>query len=92
MTKQSKAPLLASRLRTVLSMPEYVDTLGAWLSEARQQAVHLMSTSKEPFDFFRAQGSFAAIDAIFQQIDRVYAAEEAALKKQKDEHDRLTSN
>ncbi len=73
-------------------MSEYGDTLGAWLNEAHKQAIHDMSAAKEPYDFFRAQGAYAAISSIFERIDRIYAAEEAALKKQKDEHDRLSSS
>ena len=71
----------ATRLRTVVNMPEYTQTIGAWLNEAHTSALHELTTATEPHEFHKAQGAYNAIQSIQQQFESVWAAEKAALEK-----------
>lgn len=62
-------------------MPEYKDTIGAWIKEGAKEALHKMSTAKEPYEFHSAQGEFRAMKQLEDQFERVFAMESAAVEK-----------
>ncbi len=81
MTIKDPAILRAERLRTIINMPEYKDTIGAWITEGRKSALHNMSVAKEPHEFYAAQGEFRAMQQLEDQFERVFAVEKAAVEK-----------
>ena len=81
MTKRDPALLRAERLRIILSMPEYKDTIGQWIEDAHNDALHRMSTAKETHDFYTAQGSYLTVKAFMDQFNQVFSRETAALEK-----------
>lgn len=64
-----------------MAMPEYDITVGAWLREAHAEALHNLTTAKEPHEFHAAQGAYRALDQLKEQFDQVFAAEKAAIAK-----------
>lgn len=80
--QKDPAIIRAERLRAVLAMPEYSSTIGAWIEEAYQEALHNMTSSKEPYEFHSAQGAYKAVTLIREQFERVFALEKAAREKQ----------
>lgn len=81
MPQNDPAILRAEKLRIIQSMPEYKDTIGKFLREAREAALHDMRSAKEPHEFHNSQGAFNAVEALMQQIQKVYDAEQAAIAK-----------
>lgn len=81
MTTRDPSIVQAERLRVVMSMPEYNDTIGKWLDEAMQQALHDMTYAK-PEDFAAHQGAYRALNNIKLQIERTFTTEEAAIKRE----------
>lgn len=71
----------AERLRSVISMPEYADTVGLWIDEARKQALHDMTSATELHDFHRAQGAYKAIQDLTSNFEAVFSAEKATILK-----------
>jgi hypothetical protein len=82
MTKPDPAILRASRLRALISMPEYKDTVGLWIQQSNDDALHRMTSAKEPHDFYAAQGAYKQIKALIEQFQSVFDREAAALDKQ----------
>lgn len=62
-------------------MPEYSQTIGAWLNEAHQAALHGLTTAKEIHEFHQAQGAYAAMQSIRDQFESVWASEKVAVSK-----------
>lgn len=81
MTKRDPAILRAESLRAILAMPEYERLLGAWIQEAKNAALHDMTTAKEPYEFHSAQGAYKAMLALVENFERVFVAEQAAVEK-----------
>lgn len=73
--------LRAERLRAVTSMPEYQDTIGKWIEDGLAQALHDMTSAKEPQEFHAAQGAYKAITSLKDTIQQVFIKEDAAIKK-----------
>lgn len=63
-------------------MPEYHDTIGAWIEDAYKDALHNLAIAVEVPAVHRAQGQFQAIKSLQEQFDKVFSAEEAAVEKQ----------
>ena len=81
MTGKDPAILRAERLRVITSMPEYSATIGKWIAEAHDAALHDMTNAKEPYEFHAAQGAYKAVKSLMDQFDGVNIAEDIALKK-----------
>lgn len=80
MNDKNPAILKAERLRAVMNMPEYEITLGAWIQEAHNEALHNMTTAIEPYQFHSAQGAYKAISSLKENIEYVLRAEKVALE------------
>lgn len=74
--------LRAERLRAIMNMPEYHDTLGAWIEEAYRSALHKLSSAVEVHDVHRAQGSYEQISSLRDMFEKVFREEEVAVEKQ----------
>lgn len=81
MTNQDKAVLEAARLRTVLSMPEYRDTIGKWFEGALMDAFHTLTKATDINEIHAAQGAYKALSQVKDQIEGTFSREEAVLKK-----------
>lgn len=81
MTTRDPSLIKAERLRAVMSMPEYADTIGKWLEESMASSLHEM-THAEPDKFLSHQGAYRALSEIKDQIESTFLAEESALKKE----------
>lgn len=81
MTKRDPAILRAERLRIIMNMPEYTDTVGAWIEEAHREALHKMTTAKEPHEFHSAQGAYNTMETLRERFNAVFQCERAALTK-----------
>lgn len=79
--KKDPAILRAERLRAIQAMPEYRETIQQWLNDAKDDALYKLSTVQGINEFYTSQGAFNALNALTQQFDRVFMAEEAALNK-----------
>jgi len=79
--KRDQAVLRAERLRAVMAMPEYKSTVGAWIEDAKNSALHEMEIAVEPHQFHSAQGAYKAMKGIAEQFERVFAMERAAIAK-----------
>lgn len=77
------AILRAMRLRTIVEMPEYKDTIGAWIVRAKDDALYSMTTATEPHEVHRAQGAYNALIALIDQVEIVFSAERLAAKQNK---------
>lgn len=63
-------------------MPEYLETVGHWLQEAKDSAQYDLETATLE-TFQKAQGAYGAVQSILDQIKRtLHAAEKAAEKLQ----------
>ena len=71
----------AEKLRFVQSRPEYQDTVGLWLKEAYDTALLNLESATEPHEVHRAQGAYKALKELIEFQERVFAAEEAAIKR-----------
>lgn len=83
MTKKDPAILRAERLRAIISMPEYEATIGGWIKEAYESALHYMTEAREVCEFHQAQGAYKAIEALKSQFETVFQAEKLATSKLK---------
>lgn len=81
MTKRDRSVLLAERLRAVTSMPEYEDTIGRWIEDIHQEALHEMSTAKDQVQFHQSQGAYRTITSLIDRIAATFSAEKAAVAK-----------
>lgn len=81
MQKIDQVILRAERLRSVMAMPEYEATIGAWIKEGFREAQHNLHVAVEPYQMHRAQGYFSAMQNLQEQIDRVFELEKAAHEK-----------
>ena len=73
----------ASRLRAVIEMPEYKDTIGKWLQEAKDDALsRIVRLDATPENIQAARGSYMAIQQIQDSIDRTLSHADAILKKE----------
>lgn len=80
MTNIDPAIRRAERLRAVMAMPEYGDTIGTWIQQAHDEALHEMATA--PVDgVLRAQGAYHALETLKSQFNLVFDAERAAHAK-----------
>lgn len=82
MTNKDPAILRAERLRAIIQMPEYGDTIGKWLDEACEQALHDMTQAVEPHQFHSAQGAYRALNAFKDQFARVFSAEQSVVDRE----------
>lgn len=78
---QNFAILRASRLRAIMAMTGYEETINRWIEEALTQALHDMAVAKEPNEMFAAQGAYKAVESIKDQFAGVFSAEKGALNK-----------
>lgn len=81
MARRDPAIVRAEKLRMLMSLPEYKETVAAWIEEAHRSALHDMTAAKEPYQFHAAQGAYNAIETIRQQFERVFSSEKAAIAK-----------
>ena len=79
--KKDPAIVRAERLRAVMAMPEYKQTVEAWILDAFNDALHQMESAKEVYEFHRAQGAYSSLKALKDQFDQVFVAERAALER-----------
>lgn len=80
MRKTKSRADIAEGLRIVLSMPEYQETLGKWLAEARDDAILSMAEAETDKEFFSSQGKYKVLDHIKQEIDATLHEEVIDLK------------
>ncbi len=74
--------LRAARLRAVIEMPEYKDTIGKWLLEAKEDALsRIVRLDASPEQIQAARGSYMAIQQIQDSIDRTLSHADAKSKK-----------
>lgn len=88
MSEESEARR-ATRLRSVLAMPEYEDTIGTYIKKAQEQALHELQTATLD-SFQKAQGRYQAITELIDQIESVLKRGDVAqerLSKRKKELD-----
>ncbi len=78
MTKQNPQVLRADRLRTLLSMPAFQETVLKWIEDSHAQALHEMSNATVE-NFQQAQGAYRAMQQLKDQFDSVFEAERRAL-------------
>jgi glycyl-tRNA synthetase beta subunit len=69
---------LADRVRTVLESPAYQDTIGKWISEAREDAINKIANSIDVNELFAAKGELRGINLIIERIDSIFAEEKSA--------------
>ncbi len=80
--QRDQAIIKAERLRVVLSMPEYKDTIGSWLTDAHSQALREMTSAVELHEIHAAQGAYKVLEQLREQIERVFITEDAVLKRE----------
>lgn len=90
MQKQDPAILRAERLRAIMSMPGYRETIGSWIDIFYQESLSSMAEAKDQNEMFTAQGKFQIISAIQQQFLSVFNAEKQALVKIQKEFNKET--
>lgn len=78
---RDKDILRAERLRAVINMPEYSATIGTWLEQARESALHELMNAKEHHEIHRAQGAVQILESIKDNFDSVFEMESIALNK-----------
>lgn len=76
-----KINLTAVRLRAVISMPEYQDTISAWIQEGINDAVNKMDIEDDQIKQAKARGQYRALRELQERIESVLARDEAETKR-----------
>ena len=71
----------AEKLRIIMAMPEYAETIGAWIKDLQLDAEHQLKNCKDPNDFRFAQGSCSAMDQLSDRFKLVFDAERSTIEK-----------
>lgn len=79
--QKDPALLRASKLRAIISMPEYSETIGRWIKDLYEAALSDMSVAKEPWTMSVAQGRYSMCKELQENFEKVFLAERAALEK-----------
>ncbi len=83
MTKKNRKALdRAQKLRIIMEMPEYAQTIGAWLEEAHSSALQGLTSAVDQHEVHRAQGAYRAIQDIREMFAKVFAEEKLAIERQ----------
>lgn len=79
-TNDEALRIRAERLRNLIEMPAYKETVGKWLKEALDDGLHSLKTAQGD-EFLRAQGAYIAIESVLNRFEAVFNSARAAKKK-----------
>lgn len=77
----TEAEKKALQLKSVVGLPAYIDTIGAWLLEEKAKAIALMSEGAEPHQVHRSQGAYAVITSLLDRIEATLSRANVAKRK-----------